>query len=106
MAVSKRTRIIIGVVAVLAIGGVVPFVAAGSAASDGKAQCQKVPRCDQGTIDAVHQLDAAALGLWIGAGLGAGAAVALWAIDRPRAKAKPPVRALLGPGAIRVEATF
>ena len=60
---------------VLAAGGVVAFVVAGDAATDGEEECAKLVTCDEGAIDSVRQLDAAALGLWIGAGVGAAVAV-------------------------------
>jgi len=100
---------------VLAAGGVASSVVAGSTASDGETQCATLPRCDQKAIDSVRQLDAAALGLWIGAGVGAGLAVTLWALDRPQAKttgklaptrALPPPRVVFGPTAIRLEGAF
>jgi hypothetical protein len=70
---------------VLTAGGFVAFVAAGSAASDGEDQCAKQAKCDDSQKDTVHQLDAAALGMWIGAGIGAGVAITFYALSRREA---------------------
>ncbi len=103
---------------VLAAGGAAAFVVAGDMASDGETQCATRPSCDQKSIDSVRQLDAAALGLWIGAGVGAGLAVTLWAIDRPTARSAPTTglqkspsslratRVVVGPAALRIEGSF
>ncbi|HVY47300.1 MAG TPA: hypothetical protein VHB21_15535, partial [Minicystis sp.] len=47
-----------GAAIVLAGAGVASFVAAGSAAADGRAQCATQPKCDPASIRQVHELDA------------------------------------------------
>ncbi len=94
-----------GAAATLAIGGVVSFVLAGSTASDGEAGCATARTCSDASIDAVHDLDSAALGLWIAAGVSAGVAVGLWALndgDKPASTGALRV----GPGGITLAATY
>jgi hypothetical protein len=79
-----------GAAIVLAGGGVVSFVAAGSAAKDGQAQCAKMIMCDPAQKRQVHELDGLALGLWIGAGASAAFGVTWWAINRPKSKPAAP----------------
>lgn len=107
-----------GVGVALAVGGVVAFASAGSAASDGAAQCAKKASCDPAAVATVQKLDAAALGLWIGAGLGVGLGVALLVLDHgpaPRAtgalaRHRPAPRAMtrlvVAPSSIGLEGTF
>lgn len=71
-----------GVGVALAVGGVVAFASAGSAAADGAAQCAKKASCDPAAVKTVQQLDAAALGLWIGAGVSVGLGVTLLVLNR------------------------
>jgi hypothetical protein len=94
---------------VLTAGGVVSFVVAGSTASSGAAQCAKQAQCDAGTVKSVHALDAAALGLWIGAGVGAGLAVTLFVLDRkgkPAGAPAPSARLVVGPGSLGLAGSF
>jgi hypothetical protein len=79
-----------GAAIVLAGGGVVSFVAAGSAAADGKAQCAKSVTCDPSQKRQVHELDSLALGLWIGAGASAAFGVTWWAVNRPKSQPAAP----------------
>ena len=74
-----------GVGVAFAVGGVVAFASAGSAASDGAEQCAKKVTCDPAAAKTVQKLDAAALGLWIGAGVSVGLGVTLFVLDRGRA---------------------
>jgi hypothetical protein len=106
----------------LAVGGVVAFVVAGSEASDGKADCATKKTCDEKAIDSVHQLDTAALVLWIGAGIGAGVAVTFFVLDgkkaaRPTTKGPPAgapparetprtARLVVGPGSLGLAGRF
>ncbi len=85
-----------GVGVALAIGGVVAFASAGSAASDGAADCAKRASCDPAAVKTVQKLDAAALGLWIGAGVGVGLGVTLLVLESGRAP-KPAASAFLRP---------
>jgi hypothetical protein len=97
---------------VLAGGGVGAFIAAGGAASDGRAACAGKASCDAGTVKSVRQLDAAALALWVGAGAGLGLSVTLFVVSRPREGAPPkaaagaPFRLGVGPGTLQVSGTF
>jgi len=105
-----------GAAVVLAAGGVIAFVSAGSKASDGQEACKTKPTCDQDTIDSVHTLDALALGMWIGAGISAGVAVTFFVLarDSPQqhapppsgARARPSARVAVGPGSVRLIGTF
>ena len=79
-----------GAAIVLAGGGIVSFVAAGSAAADGKAQCAKQVTCDPSQKRQVHELDTLALGLWIGAGASAAFGVTWWAVNRPKSQPTAP----------------
>jgi hypothetical protein len=102
----------------LAVGGIVAFAVAGSEASDGEDQCAKQKECDQAAIDSVHQLDTAALALWIGAGIGVGVAVGFYILDQPkgsRDRTGPPAtvarpiqsaRILVGPGSVGLSGSF
>ncbi|MFO0757462.1 MAG: PEGA domain-containing protein [Byssovorax sp.] len=99
---------------VLAGGGVGAFVAAGGAASEGRAACAGKVTCDEGTVKSVRQLDAAALALWVGAGAGAGLAVTLFVLGRspdkadksPKSAAIPAPKLRVGPGSLVVEGRF
>jgi hypothetical protein len=96
---------------VLAGGGVGAFVAAGSAASEGRASCALKTSCDATTVKSVHQLDTAALALWIGAGAGLGLSVTLFIVGRPGDKPAPkaaagPLRLRIGPGSLQVTGSF
>lgn len=94
-----------GAAVTLAIGGVVSFVVAGSAASDGEEGCATARTCSDASIGAVHDLDSAALGLWIAAGVSAGVAVGLWALnDGEKPKSTGALR--LGPGGITLAASY
>ena len=77
-----------GAAIVLLAGGIIAFVAAGSAAEDGESDCAKKPQCDESAKDSVRQLDAAALGMWIGAGVAAGVAVTFYVLSRNDGSAK------------------
>jgi hypothetical protein len=77
-----------GAAIVLLAGGIIAFVAAGSAAEDGETDCATKPTCDESAIDSVRQLDAAALGMWIGAGVAAGVAVTFYVLSRNQGEAK------------------
>lgn len=79
-----------GAAIVLVGGGVASFVAAGSAAADGKAQCAKQVTCDPSQKRQVHELDTLALGLWIGAGASAAFGVTWWALNRPKSQPTAP----------------
>ncbi len=79
-----------GAAIVLVGGGIVSFVAAGSAASDGKAQCAKQVTCDPSQKRQVHELDTLALGLWIGGGASAAFGVTWWALNRPKSQPAAP----------------
>jgi hypothetical protein len=103
--VPLGTWIAAGAAVALAGGGVGAFVAAGAQAERGREACLSTPRCDQGRIDAVHRLDGAALGLWIGAGVAAGAAVGWWALA-PRGDASGQARLVVGPGSLSVVGSF
>jgi hypothetical protein len=85
-----------GVGVAFAVGGVVAFASAGSAASDGAADCAKKASCDPAAMKTVQKLDAAALGLWIAAGVSVGLGVTLFVLDGGRAP-KPSASALLRP---------
>jgi len=109
-----------GVGVAFAVGGVVAFASAGSAASDGAAQCAKKASCDPAAAKTVQQLDATALGLWIGAGVSVGLGITLLVLDRgpapaPKAAAaaarfRPAPRAtarlVVAPTSIGLEGTF
>ena len=83
-----------GVGVAFAVGGVVAFASAGSAASEGAADCAKKASCDPAAAKTVQKLDAAALGLWIGAGVSVGLGVTLFVLESRRAP-KPAASALL-----------
>ena len=85
-----------GVGVAFAVGGVVAFASAGSAASDGAADCAKRASCDPAAVKTVQRLDAAALGLWIGAGVSVGLGVTLLVLEG-RGAPKPAASALLRP---------
>jgi hypothetical protein len=106
-----------GVGVAFAVGGIVAFASAGSAATDGAADCATKPTCDPAAVKMVQKLDAAALGLWIGAGVSVGLGVTLLVLDgrgapkaassalrepAPRASA----RLVVSPSAIGLEGTF
>lgn len=106
-----------GVGVALAVGGVVAFASAGSAASDGSEQCAKTVSCDPAAAKTVQKLDAAALGLWIGAGVSVGLGVTLFVVDRKRspgpstgARRQPlpsaSTRLVVAPSSIGLEGTF
>jgi hypothetical protein len=106
-----------GVGVAFAVGGVVAFASAGSAASDGAAECAKQVSCDPAAAKTVQKLDAAALGLWIGAGVSVGLGVTLFVLDgrrAPKAAAGAllrPVpgasaRVVVSPSSIGLEGTF
>jgi tetratricopeptide (TPR) repeat protein len=107
-----------GVGVALAVGGVVAFASAGSAASDGAADCAKKASCDPAAAKTVRKLDAAALGLWIGAGVSVGAGVTLLVLDHGPARSaagaaarlRPAPRAMtrlvVAPSSIGLEGTF
>jgi hypothetical protein len=109
-----------GVGVALAVGGVVAFASAGSAASDGAAQCAKKASCDPAAVKTVQQLDAAALGLWIGAGVSVGLGITLLVVNRgpspapgagaAAARFRPAPRAttrlVIAPSSIGLEGTF
>jgi tetratricopeptide (TPR) repeat protein len=105
-----------GVGVALAVGGVVAFASAGSAASDGAEQCAKKASCDPAAVQTVQKLDAAALGLWIGAGVSLGLGVTLFALDRrapaPASSARRPslpsasARLVVAPSSIGLAGTF
>ena len=119
----------------LAAGGAVAFVVAGEMAADGEAACVAQVQCDPAAIDEVRRLDAAALGMWIGAGIGAGVAITFLVIsqsgepDRAAAVGSRPgawswsgarrpapdarasdsrgaARLVLGPGSLRLSGSF
>jgi cytochrome c556 len=96
-AVPLGTWIAGGATIVLAVGGVASFVAAGSAAADGKSQCAKMVTCDPSQKRQVHELDTLALGLWIGAGASAAFGVTWWVVNRPKARPAPEVGLSLTP---------
>lgn len=93
---------------VLTAGGAVAFVVAGGMASDGEAECAARVECDPAAIDSVRRLDAAALGMWIGAGVGAGVAITFLVLsqtgepDRPA----PAARLVFGPGSLGLSGSF
>lgn len=100
-----------------AVGGVVAFASAGSAASDGAEQCAKKASCDPAAAKTVQKLDAAALGLWIGAGVSVGLGVTLFVLDRRHtpspstsARRQPlpsaSARLVVAPSSIGLEGTF
>lgn len=106
-----------GVGVAFAVGGVVAFASAGSAASDGATQCAKQVSCDPAAAKTVQKLDAAALGLWIGAGVSVGLGVTLFVVDRGRAPGpstgarrlplpSPSARLVVAPSSIGLEGTF
>lgn len=106
-----------GVGVAFAVGGVVAFASAGSAASDGAAECAKKASCDPAAAATVQKLDAAALGLWIGAGVSVGLGVTLLVLEngrasRPAAGAlvhRPPsatARLVIAPTSIGLAGTF
>ena len=86
-----------GVGVAFVVGGVVAYASAGSAATDGAADCAKKAACDRAAVKTVQKLDAAALGLWIGAGVSVGLGVTLFVLEGGRAP-KPAASALLRPG--------
>lgn len=99
----------------LAVGGVVAFASAGSAAADGAAECAKKASCDPAAARTVQKLDAAALGLWIGAGVSVGLGVTLFVLDAKRASSTstsrraPPVaeaRLVVSPSSIGITGSF
>ena len=106
-----------GVGVAFAVGGIVAFASAGSAASDGAADCAKKVSCDPAAVTTVQKLDAAALGLWIGAGVSVGLGVTLLVLDKGRAPAPSPsarrspaprasARLVVSPLSIGLEGTF
>ncbi len=106
-----------GVGVAFAVGGVVAFGSAGSAASEGAADCAKRASCDPAAVKTVQRLDAAALGLWIGAGVSVGLGVTLFVLEarhapKPAAGAlvRPSLRAstrlVLAPSSIGLAGTF
>jgi hypothetical protein len=106
-----------GVGVAFAVGGVVAFASAGSAASDGAEQCATKVSCDPAAAKTVQKLDAAALGLWIGAGVSVGLGVTLFVLDRRRAPGpsaggrRQPLpsasaRLVVAPSSIGLEGTF
>lgn len=112
---SKRipigTWIAGGAAVALAAGGVIAYVAAGSSASDGQAQCASQQSCDPSLVSQVRQLDAAALAMWIGAGVGVGTAVTLYVLENRSPANEPPRTArsawvVVGPGAFGLAGRF
>jgi hypothetical protein len=109
--VPLGTWIAAGASVALLAGGIGAFVAAGSEADAGRDACAQVPACDEGQRSTVRSLDGAALGLWIGAGLAAGAAVTLFVLQ-PKAPAngaaKPgaTARVVVGPGSMSIVGSF
>ena len=102
-----------GVGVAFAVGGVVAFASAGSAATDGAADCAKRAACDPAAVKTVQKLDAAALGLWLGAGVSVGLGVTLLVLDsgraaKPAASAliRPSTRLVVRPSSIGLEGTF
>lgn len=105
-----------GVGVALGVGGVVAFASAGSAAADGAAQCAKKASCDPAVVKTVQQLDAVALGLWIGAGVSVGLGISLLVLDRGPApgspsnaaavRFRPTARLVVAPSSIGLEGTF
>jgi len=113
---SKRTVplgtwIAAGASVALLAGGVGAFVAAGAEADAGREACAKSPTCDDGQRSTVRSLDGAALGLWIGAGLAAGAAVTLFVLQPKKpadgaAKQGASARVVVGPGSMSIVGAF
>jgi hypothetical protein len=106
-----------GVGVAFAVGGVVAFASAGSAASEGAADCAKKASCDPAAVKTVQQLDAAALGLWIGAGVSVGLGVTLLVLESGRAPKpttsalvrpapRPSTRLVVSPSSLGLEGTF
>lgn len=109
--VPLGTWIAAGASVALLAGGVGAFVAAGSEADAGREACAKLTTCDEGQRSTVRSLDGAALGLWIGAGLAAGAAVTLYVLQ-PKAPADgaakqgATARVVVGPGSVSIVGSF
>jgi hypothetical protein len=109
--VPLGTWIAAGASVALLAGGIGAFVAAGSEADAGRDACAQKATCDEGQRSTVRSLDGAALGLWIGAGLAAGAAVTLFVLQ-PKAPAngaaKPgtTARVVVGPGSMSIVGAF
>lgn len=93
-----------GAAVTLLIGGTVSFLVAGGVASDGEESCAKQKVCSTATSDAVHNLDAAALGLWVAGGVAAGVAVGFWALEDGKASASATIG--LAPGGLLVRGTY
>ncbi|UQA58792.1 tetratricopeptide repeat protein [Polyangium aurulentum] len=109
--VPLGTWIAAGASVALLAGGVGAFVAAGSEADAGREACAKSPTCDEGQRSTVRSLDGAALGLWIGAGLAAGAAVTLFVLQPKKpadgaAKQGASARVVVGPGSMSIVGAF
>lgn len=108
-----------GVGVAFAVGGIVAFASAGSAAGDGAADCATKASCDPAAVKTVQKLDAAALGLWIGAGVSVGLGVTLFVLEKRGAPKVAPsallrlgpaprasTRLVVSPSAIGLEGTF
>jgi hypothetical protein len=97
--------IALGVTAlVLAGGGVGTFLAAGAKNDAARDACASPATCDPSARTSVRALDAASLGLWIGAGAAATAGIVLWATARPSAPRSASV--VLGPARVGLEGRF
>jgi hypothetical protein len=109
--VPLGTWIAAGASVALLAGGVGAFIAAGSEADAGREACAKSLTCNEGQRSTVRSLDGAALGLWIGAGLAAGAAVTLFVLQPKKpaagaAKKGASARVVVGPGSMSIVGAF
>jgi tetratricopeptide (TPR) repeat protein len=95
-----------GAALALGAGGAVAFLAAGGAAEDGSAACAKATRCDEADANRVRALDAAALGLWIGAGVGATVAVTALVLRVGGDRAPATAALSLGPTGAAITARY
>ncbi len=88
----------------LAGGGVGAYVVADAKASDARAECATLTRCD-GRASPIRTWDGIALGAWIGAAALGTAAIVLWATPSRAGRAQAS-RVVLGASSLRLEGRF
>ena len=92
-----------GAGAALAVGGVLAYSKAGSVAADSADVCAIALECDPKRRDVVRKWDAAAMGMWVAAGVGLGVGVGLVLISRD---GKPTTTLVVSPSQVGVRTAF